>query len=120
MARSVPRYLQDHRQKELIRIFDRACRRHNRWTVWADFVVMAAISISNTVDKSRAEDRTKTYMTLTSKYDQEEMECISRMLAEVVNGLEENPDQDFLGEMFMALELGNEHNGQFFTPYNVC
>ena len=20
----------------------------------------------------------------------------------------------------MALELGNEHNGQFFTPYNVC
>ena len=120
MARSAPRYLQDHRQRELIHIFDQVCRRHNRWTVWADFVVMAAISISNTVDKGHAEDRTKAYMTLASKYDQAELECLTSMFAEVVNGLDENPDQDFLGELFMALNLGNEHNGQFFTPYNVC
>lgn len=120
MARSVPRYLQDNRQRELIRLFDQACRRHNRWTVWADFVVMAAISISNTVDKNHAEDRTQTYMSLASKYDQVELKCLTSMFAEVVNGLDENPDQDFLGELFMALNLGNEHNGQFFTPYNVC
>lgn len=120
MARSVPRYLQDDRQRELIRLFDQACRRHNRWTVWADFVVMAAVSISNTVDKNHAEDRTQTYMTLASKYDQSELKCLTSMFAEVVNGLDENPDQDFLGELFMALNLGNEHNGQFFTPCNVC
>ena len=35
-------------------------------------------------------------------------------------GLDENPDQDFLGELYMNLDLGNEHAGQFFTPYNVC
>lgn len=120
MARNVTRHLRDERQKEFIRIFDQACRRHNRWTVWADFVVMAAISISNTVDKSNAESREKTYMTLASKYDKSELECICRMFAEVVNGIDVNPDQDFLGELFMTLELGNDHNGQFFTPYNVC
>lgn len=63
MARNVTRQLRNERQKEFIRIFDQACKRHNRWTVWADFVVMAAISISNTVDKSNAKGREETYGT---------------------------------------------------------
>lgn len=25
-----------------------------------------------------------------------------------------------MGSIFMSLNLGNEHNGQFFTPYHVC
>lgn len=37
-----------------------------------------------------------------------------------VLALEENPEQDFLGSIFMSLNLGNEHNGQIFTPYHVC
>ena len=27
---------------------------------------------------------------------------------------------DFLGELFMNLDLGNNLGGQFFTPYNIC
>ena len=34
--------------------------------------------------------------------------------------MEREPDQDLLGELFMALDLGNEWKGQFFTPYDVC
>lgn len=34
--------------------------------------------------------------------------------------MEENPEQDFLGSIFMSLKLGDEHNGQIFTPYHVC
>lgn len=34
--------------------------------------------------------------------------------------LEHNPDQDFLGKMYMDLELGNHWKGQFFTPYDIC
>lgn len=120
MARSIPRHLRDDRQRDFVRLFDQACRRHSPWTVWADFVVMSAVGISNTVDKDHAVEREKTYMALASKYDRSELECLSRMFAEVVNGLEEDPNQDFLGDLFMALELGNEHKGQFFTPYSVC
>lgn len=120
MVRSVPRHLRDDRQRGFVRLFDQACRRHSPWTVWADFVVMSAVGISNTVDKDHAVEREKTYMALASKYDRSELECLSGMFAEVVNGLEEDPDQDFLGDLFMALELGNEHKGQFFTPYSVC
>lgn len=35
-------------------------------------------------------------------------------------GMEQNPDQDFLGELYMLCELGNDASGQFFTPYDVC
>ena len=37
-----------------------------------------------------------------------------------MEALEANPDQDFLGEMFMGLNLGNHWKGQFFTPYSIC
>ncbi len=37
----------------------------------------------------------------------------------VVNALEENPDQDFLGKLYMDLNLGNHWYGQFFTPYHI-
>ena len=120
MARSQARHLRDSRQKNLVSIFNEACYRNNRWSVWADFVVMAAISISNTVDKTHAEAREKTYMSLAKKYNKQELECFSRMFAEIVCGIDECPDQDFLGELYMALELGNDRNGQFFTPYSVC
>jgi len=120
MAKSDARHLRDSRQKNLVRLFNEASSRHNRWSVWADFVVMAAISISNTVDKSHAEAREKTYLSLASKYNQKELDCFAMMFAEIVTGMDVNPDQDFLGELYMALELGNDHAGQFFTPYSVC
>lgn len=120
MARNVTRHLRDDRQKNLVRIFNEACYRHTRWRVWADFVEMAAIEISNAVDKSNAPGRSSAYKSLASSYNQRELDCFGRMLAEIVNGIDECPDQDFLGELYMALELGNEHAGQFFTPYSVC
>lgn len=49
-----------------------------------------------------------------------EQEVFSKLLFLTVEALEAEPDQDFLGEMFMGLELCNHWKGQFFTPYNVC
>lgn len=59
-------------------------------------------------------------MTVAAKYKTEEMQAMAEMLGLIVEGMDKNQDQDFLGELYMALELGNEQNGQFFTPYNVC
>ena len=38
----------------------------------------------------------------------------------IIMALEENPEQDFLGSIFMELNLGDKSNSQFFTPYHVC
>lgn len=112
--------VRDTHQKEFVRLVDGLSGRYSRWTIWADFITMAAISLSNAVDKSNAESREETYKHIEEKYTPNELPLFSQMFAEVVMGLDENPDQDFLGELYMNLDLGNEHAGQFFTPYNVC
>lgn len=37
----------------------------------------------------------------------------------MIEELNRNPFQDFLGYVYMNLELGDKGKGQFFTPYNV-
>ena len=58
--------------------------------------------------------------TIISKYSDAEQEKFAELLGEVIMGMEQNPDQDFLGELYMLCELGNDASGQFFTPYDVC
>ena len=118
MAKAV-RHLGGVHQKQFVKLFDAASQRNNRWTVFSDFVHISAIAISNTVDREHAEEREKEYARITRSYNQKEMDCLRKMFAEIVEGLESNPDQDFIGDLFMALELGNEYRGQFFTPYCV-
>lgn len=114
-----PRLRNDH-QKAVADIFNGLCNgRHNRWTIWADFVTMAACSLSM-ADIERREERERLYRDVSKKYTESELEQFSMMFASVVAGFEENPGQDLLGDLYMRLELGNSRNGQFFTPYNVC
>lgn len=114
------RNIRDDHQKAFLKIFNSLCGRFNRWQVWQDFVMVTAIEISNATDKQNAPERTKTYQTIISKYSAAERNGMAEMLAEVVMGMEQNPDQDFLGSLYMMCELGNNHSGQFFTPYDVC
>lgn len=90
--------------------------KHSRWEIWEDFVTLTAIEISNSTDKVNAPERTKMYQTIVSKYSAKEREGMAEMLGEVIMGMEQNPDQDFLGSLYMMCELGNDHAGQFFTP----
>ncbi|WP_409969587.1 N-6 DNA methylase [Bengtsoniella intestinalis] len=116
----VTHQLRNENQKNITRIFDRLSQRNSRWTVWSDFVVMSAISISNTVDKVNEQSREQLYMDTIKKYTKAELLEFAQMIAELVMGMERNPNCDFLGELFMMLELSNAQNGQFFTPYSVC
>lgn len=114
------RLVRGENQKQIAKLFDSFNGRYSMYSLWQDFVVMAAIAISNTVDLVHREEREKMYLQISSKYTSTELQVFAKILSEVVIGLEKNPDQDFLGEMYMALEMGNDHAGQFFTPYHVC
>lgn len=109
-------------QKEFQKIFSSMCDRHSSWQVWADFVECAAIEISNAVDHTGPvrSEREARYMRIMNSYQKTERDCFGQLFCIMSNALERRPDQDFLGEMFMALELGNHWKGQFFTPYDVC
>lgn len=107
-------------RKEFLRVFGRLTTRHRAWDVWRDFVVMFACSLSNPVDKSHYDEREKRYLKIINKYNREEQQLFPELAAHTVMALEENPEQDFLGGIFMELGLGDGKNGQFFTPYHIC
>lgn len=113
---AVTRSIRDDHQKNFLKIFNGLTGKHSRWEIWEDFVTLTAIEISNSTDKVNATERTKMYQTIISKYSAKERDGMAEMLAEVVMGMEQNPDQDFLGSLYMMCELGNDHAGQFFTP----
>ena len=112
---AVTRSIRDDHQKNFLKIFNGLTGKHSRWEIWEDFVTLTAIEISNSTDKVNAAERTKMYQTIVSKYSAKERDGMAEMLAEVVMGMEQNPDQDFLGSLYMMCELGNDHAGQFFT-----
>lgn len=103
--------------QRFVSLFNQTAPDVNRWQVFSDFVHMAACSLYNAIHRDAAFEAD--YMQRVGRYSREDANNMSRLLAEVIEGLEFCPT-DFLGQIFMNLELGSERLGQFFTPYNVC
>lgn len=111
--------LSKERKKSFIESFHKVTARHNAGAVWNDFIFIVACSISNTVDKSHFEHREEQYLSTIKKYDKSEQELFVKMYADIVMALEYEPEQDFLGSVFMELGLGNKNKAQYFTPYCI-
>lgn len=106
-------------QKEIIKILRGMTGKWGLYSLWRDFLVLAACTISNSVDKNQWQKREDMYMQTIKKYEKEEANKFAEMLALVVTGLGGSRYGDFLGELYMQLEIGNKDVGQFFTPYHV-
>lgn len=107
-------------EKEFFKTFKKLSYHHSPWRVWQDFVTMFSCSISNSLDKQHYNEREATYLKIINTYEKREQNMFPELVAQTVLALEKNPEQDFLGKLFMDLGLGNDSNGQFFTPYHVC
>ncbi|MBS6180533.1 MAG: SAM-dependent DNA methyltransferase [Erysipelotrichaceae bacterium] len=107
-------------RKAFLEVFKKLTYCHRAWDVWRDFIIMFACSLSNSADKAHYDEREKRYLKIIKKYSKTEQALFPELAAHTVMALEKNPEQDFLGDIFMNLNLGNGANGQFFTPYHVC
>ena len=58
-------------------------------------------------------------MASVGRYEKSDAEKFVEMFSIVVQALSDNPEQDFLGDIFSSLNLHNEWRGQFFTPYHI-
>ena len=110
----------DPHQKTIYTIIRDMSGKYSPYQIWVDFIHMSAIAISNTVDLIHAKDREKAYKRYAEKYSEAEIRKLSECFFEIVNALEDKPDQDFLGDLVMRMEFGSDAHGQFFTPYSVC
>lgn len=104
-------------KKEFTKIIHNLSYGHNTWDVFRDFVDMSALSIMQSVDWS--DDREQRYMDIVKRYEKKEVDEFPKLLGCVIKALEIEYS-DFLGDMFMELELYNKWKGQFFTPYHLC
>ncbi len=104
--------------KNLLKLTQRLCNRHDRWQAFADFVALTAISISNSVDLKSRDEREQRYLQILKRYNAAECALFPQMFAELVMALEGGAD-DVLGRLFGELEIGNSARGQYFTPYSV-
>ena len=120
MAKAV-RYLKPG-QSEFQKLFSTLCGSRGDWQVWSDFITMSALAISNAFDREGEthDEREKQYMGLIRGYTKDELDILTQLLSVVVLALDENPRQDFLGEVFQGLGMNSHWKGQFFTPYHVC
>lgn len=72
--------------------------------------------INTEVDEKLLQD----YQRIAISYNQEEKTLLSKLFSSVVIAFEQQPYQDFLGDVFMSLDLGDEFKGQFFTPFPIA
>lgn len=90
------------------------------WQVFNDCIEMFALSIQNTFCFGQTFEKNENrYKDITKNYSESEIETIVKIFAEITNALEANPFQDFLGDLYMQLDMGSSALGQFFTPYTV-
>ncbi len=102
--------------KEFTSALEALDRSKNISTVFLDFLTLSMCSLAQPFYRSpNIEQR---YKNTICNYTKEQAESFSKLLALLISALEEK-HQDFLGQIFSNLNLGNSNKGQFFTPYHV-
>ena len=108
------------REKEFLKLFDQLTYSRNAWQVWEDLMTVMACSICNAVDRREGPWKKREAEYERAIANLGGVDIPAQIFSTVVMALEENPNQDFLGRLYMNLNLGNHWKGQFFTPYHVC
>ncbi len=106
--------------RAFVKCFNGICQWNNGWDRWNDMINLFAIEIANTVDLNHKDQRNETYKRIAAKYKPEEFRQFGELFTILVESLERNPFQDFLGQMYMELDMGSKSHGQCFTPFGVC
>ncbi|WP_321817857.1 MULTISPECIES: N-6 DNA methylase [unclassified Paraburkholderia] len=124
----------DEHQRNFVSLIKQFSYGHHLDSVFRDFVELAALAISNSVDRGQFDAREKRYLEIVGKYKKEEVARFPLMLAEITlafdkrvgvmaaareRGVMASNLTDVLGQTYMMLDLGNDRSGQFFTPYHV-
>ncbi len=108
-------------EKEFIKLFKSLCDTRSSWQVWTDLMGAFSCTIANVgnldPDKGRIASREEEYESCIEHLGG--VEVPSQIFAALTMALDKDSEQDFLGRMFMELELGSNWHGQFFTPFTV-
>lgn len=94
-------------------------RSEHRYKIFRDFVDVTALAFTNLDKKPELDEE---YRKIISHYGNDfaaSEKKFSALLSITIDALEERP-YDFLGDVFMQLDLGNKLGGQVFTPEPIA
>ena len=103
-------------KEEFIKILESIKPSKNAYEVFADWLVLAAAGFYAWKKDKLVE---KEYKEIAKNYSKEDLDKHAQLLAITVEALEEDDEQDFLGEIFIDGEFRNKKKAQVFTPFHV-
>jgi type I restriction-modification system DNA methylase subunit len=103
-------------RRQFVSVFRDTARNLRRWEVFSDFVTLAASELD--MARIRTPENIERSREICAKYTESDISNLHALFGLMVCALEAK-FHDFLGAIFMELELGDDRNGQYFTPYNV-
>jgi len=106
----------DAARKQFIRLFNDTARYHRRWDVFCDFITLAANELD--LARIRTPDNIERSRKICERYEAADIQKMKELFVLMVCALDAK-FHDFLGAIFMELELGSNGMGQYFTPYSV-
>nr|WP_275891622.1 N-6 DNA methylase [Leclercia adecarboxylata] len=106
----------DTARKQFIRLFNQTARHLHRWDVFSDFVRLAASELD--IARVRTPENIEQSGKICARYDADDIRNFHELFNLMVSALEAK-FHDFIGSIFMELELGSGGMGQYFTPYSV-
>lgn len=107
-------------KKEFGNIINSFSKGYSIWQIFKDFLLLTALSLANTVKTREWDKREEQYLSIIHTYQEKDQALFPQLLACLYMALTENPEQDFLGEIYALLNLQQEQKGQFFTPYHIA
>ena len=106
----------DQARRQFISVFRDTARSLRRWEVFSDFITLAASELD--MARIRTPENIEQSRKICAKYSESDISNLHTLFCLMVCALEAK-FHDFLGAIFMELELGDDRNGQYFTPYHV-
>lgn len=106
----------DAARKQFISVFARTGQNMRRWDVFRDFITLAASELD--LARIRTPENIESSRQICDRYETADHDKMKNLFCLMVTALE-GEFHDFLGSIFMELELGSDHMGQFFTPYTI-
>jgi type I restriction-modification system DNA methylase subunit len=104
-------------QKQFVKVLDQISYGQSSYETFRDFCELSAISFVGVfIGGQEAKERLER---IHSKYGKDKIVLFGKAMDILIDALE-TEYRDFLGEVYMALDISNARSGQFFTPYCLC
>lgn len=105
-------------RRAFVKLFRETARYRSRHDVFRDLIMAMALTLRKAVSrKAEGEEVEREYLSIVGRYEKEDVERFCRLFSMTVIALEDG--REFLGAIYMDLEIANKDTGQFFTPHEV-